>query len=56
MAAGFYIAFLVRGVLKEASEVKPIHAVYLKILTNHMQIVGAISAIDFSFPSTIKDT
>ncbi len=42
-----YIAFLVRGTLMSASEKKSVSSVYMKILTNHMQILSAISNINY---------
>ncbi len=41
------IAFLVRSTLNSADKQKPVYSVYLKIMTNHFQIIGAISNIDF---------
>jgi hypothetical protein len=48
-----YIAFLVRGTLMSASEKKSTVSTYMKILTNHMQILSAISGIDYQWPSQI---
>jgi hypothetical protein len=46
-----YIAFLVRGTLMSASEKESTSSAYMKILTNHMQILSAISGIDYQWPS-----
>jgi hypothetical protein len=55
LAVVLYVAFLVRSTLASADKQKPVYAVYLKILTNHMQILSAISNIDYSWPAVIKD-
>jgi hypothetical protein len=31
-----------------------VHSVYIKIITNHLQIIGAISNIDYSWPKAIQ--
>ena len=53
MAAVIVVSFLVRSTLNSANKQKPVHAVYLKILTNHIQILGAISNINYSWPEQI---
>jgi hypothetical protein len=45
-----YVAYLVKSTMQSANKVKPLYTVYLKIMTNHFQIIGAISNIDFSWP------
>ena len=42
-----YIAFLVRGTLMSAKDKKSTLSAYMKILTNHMQILSAISGIEY---------
>lgn len=49
-----YVSFLVKSTLASADKQKPVHSVYLKILTNHMQILGAISNIDYQWPEVIN--
>ena len=49
------VIFLVRSSLNSAHLQKPVYSVYLKILMNHIQILGAISNIDFSWPKIIKE-
>jgi|LauGreDrversion4_2_1035121.scaffolds.fasta_scaffold42326_2 hypothetical protein len=51
VAMAGYIAFLVRGTLMSADKEKSVTSVYMKILTNHIQILGAISNIDYQWPS-----
>ena len=46
-----YIAFLVRGTLMSADKEKSVVSTYMKILTNHIQILAAISNIDYQWPS-----
>jgi hypothetical protein len=52
-AAG-YVAYLVKSTMQSANKVKPLYTVYLKIMTNHFQIIGAISNIDFDWPNQIE--
>lgn len=44
---------MVRSTLNSATEIDPVYSVYLKIFTNHIQIVGLISHIDFDWPTVI---
>lgn len=48
------VFFLVRSTLSSASKTRPIYSVYLKILANHFQIIGAISSINFHWPEEIN--
>jgi len=47
LVAMIFLVFLVRSTLNSADKRKPIHAVYLKIMANHIQMIAAISNIDY---------
>ena len=46
-----YNIYLVRGTLKNAAEAESVHTIYNKILTNHFQLISAISIINYSWPN-----
>eukprot|EP00347_Sterkiella_histriomuscorum_P022241 403331176 len=48
-------SFLVRSTINSADKEKPLYTVYMKIMTNHFQMVSAISSIDFNWPKEIED-
>jgi hypothetical protein len=51
LAVVLYVAYLTRSTMRSASKLKPVYNVYLKIITNHFQILSAITNIDYSWPS-----
>ena len=55
MAVGVgVIVFFVRSTLLSADKQKPVYSVYLKIMANHLQMIGTISNINFDWPSEIQ--
>jgi len=48
-----YVTFLVRSAMASAHQAKPVHSVYMKIMTNHFQMLGAISNIEYHWPEAI---
>lgn len=54
IAAIGYVVFLVRSTLNSADKPKPLYSVYLKIMTNHFQVLSAISNINYKWPATIQ--
>ncbi len=49
------MAFVVRSTLSSADKDKSVHSVYLKIMTNHFQVLSAISNIDYQWPEVIEE-
>jgi hypothetical protein len=49
------VVFMVRSTLLSADKIKPIHSVYIKIIANHFQMLGAISNIDYNWPNEIEE-
>jgi hypothetical protein len=45
---------MVRSTLESATVRKPVHSVYIKIIANHMQVIGAIANIDYHWPTQIQ--
>ena len=48
------VAVLVRSILRSSEKKMSVHSVYLRILTNHLQLAGIIGAIDFEMPSLLQ--
>ena len=47
------IVVIVKSTLAKSTKGVPWHSVYLKILTNHLQIVGIVSGFDLNWPAII---
>ncbi|CDW73676.1 UNKNOWN [Stylonychia lemnae] len=45
---------MVRSNIRTVEKEKPLYSVYMKIITNHFQILAAITAIDYDWPHTLK--
>lgn len=54
IVATVLVSLMVRSTLNSATRKKPVYSVYLKIIANHLQIIGAIQNIDYNWPEAIQ--
>lgn len=48
------VVIMVRSTLKSAAKPKELHSVYIKILTNYLQLVLLVSSFNLNWPSLVK--
>ena len=47
------IVFLVRATINRIKLAVPMHSVFLKILTNHLHLIGIVSGFDLDWPTLV---
>eukprot|EP00359_Climacostomum_virens_P000523 CAMPEP_0204898508 /NCGR_PEP_ID=MMETSP1397-20131031/1335_1 /ASSEMBLY_ACC=CAM_ASM_000891 /TAXON_ID=49980 /ORGANISM="Climacostomum Climacostomum virens, Strain Stock W-24" /LENGTH=1022 /DNA_ID=CAMNT_0052066371 /DNA_START=57 /DNA_END=3125 /DNA_ORIENTATION=- len=49
-----YVVIMVRSTLLSASKPKELHSVYIKVLTNYLQLVLLVTSFNLNWPSLVK--